>query len=151
MRAIVQRVSQAAVEVNGKVTGSIDKGLLVYLGVGENDTNDQADFISKKISELRVFEDNAGKMNLSVADVGGSVLIISNFTLYGDCQKGRRPSFDKAANPELAEKLYDKVSNDIEALGLNVQKGIFAEHMNVKSVNDGPVNFIIEKKQPDFE
>ena len=145
MKAIIQRVSKASVEVDGKTVSQIDNGLLVYLGVGAGDDEKNAKFIAKKVSELRIFEDENGKMNLSVADVNGSVLLISNFTLYGDCRKGRRPGFDQAAEPATANKLYEKVAAHIESYGLNVQKGVFAEHMHVSSVNDGPVTFVLEK------
>jgi D-tyrosyl-tRNA(Tyr) deacylase len=145
MKAVIQRVSKASVDVDGNIVGKIDKGLLVYLGVADGDNKTNADFIAKKISELRIFEDDNGKMNLSVTDTGGSILLISNFTLYGNCQKGRRPGFDQAAEHQLANELYKYVAEKITTFGINIQKGIFAEHMHVNSINDGPINFIIEK------
>ncbi len=144
MRAVIQRVSKASVQVEGQVVGRIDKGLLVYLGVAKGDGPGDAEFIARKIAELRIFEDDAGKMNRSVCDVGGSVLIISNFTLCGNCRKGRRPSFDDAAEPAVAEHLYESVVQAVADCGLTVEKGRFQEHMRVESINDGPVTFIIE-------
>ena len=146
MRAVIQRVSQAKVEVEGKPTGQIQKGLLVYLSVGADDSEDDAKFFAEKIPALRIFPDQQDKMNLSVVDVGGSILLVSNFTLHGDCQKGRRPSFDDAAKPELAKRLYEKVIELIRQKGINVQTGVFATNMQVESVNDGPVNFILDSR-----
>ncbi len=146
MRAVIQRVSRAKVEVGGQTVGQIEKGLLVYLGVGTGDTEDDAKFFAEKIPALRIFADQQDKMNLSVSDVGGAILLISNFTLYGDCQKGRRPGFDVAAKPELAQELYEMVVNLIKKQGINVQTGIFAAKMLVDSVNDGPVTFILNSK-----
>lgn len=145
MKAVIQRVSKASVEINGQTVGQIGKGLLVYLGVADGDNEQNADSIAKKITALRIFEDSSGKMNLSVADIGGSILIISNFTLYGDCQNGRRPGFDKAAEPAKANELYEKAVSEIKSYGLNVHTGVFAEYMLVSSINDGPATFIIEK------
>ncbi len=146
MRAVIQRVSQAKVDVEGKTVGQIEKGLLVYLGVGIGDTEDDAKFFAEKIPALRIFADPQDKMNLSISDAGGAILLISNFTLYGDCQKGRRPGFDDAARPELAQKLYELVVELIKKQGINVQTGIFAAKMLVDSVNDGPVTFILKSK-----
>jgi D-aminoacyl-tRNA deacylase len=146
MRAVIQRVSQAKVEVEGNTVGQIGKGLLVYLSVGLDDTESDAKFFADKIPALRIFPDRQDKMNLSVVDVGGSILLVSNFTLHGDCQKGRRPGFDQAAKPELAKQLYEMVAELIATQGVNVQTGVFAANMQVESINDGPVNFILSSK-----
>lgn len=144
MKAVIQRVTQAKVEVNGKTAGQIDNGLLVYLSVGQNDSEKDTHFIADKLVNLRIFADDAGKMNRSVINVGGKILLISNFTLHGNCQKGRRPSFDAAGKPEIAEKIYENVIELIRKQGVVVEKGIFGEHMHVSSINDGPVTFILE-------
>ena len=144
MRIVCQRVLEAEVKVDGQSVGRIDKGLLVYLGVGKGDTEADAQFISDKLVNLRIFPDEAGKMNRNVQDVGGAILLISNFTLHGDCRKGRRPGFDAAAEPELAQQLYDKVGNLIAGQGVPVEKGVFGEYMHVSSINDGPVTFILD-------
>lgn len=143
MRAVVQRVSQAKVEVNGKIAGQIGKGLLVYISVGKNDTLKDAQFISDKLVNLRIFADEAGKMNRSLLDVGGGILLVSNFTLHGDCRKGRRPGFDAAAEPKLAQELYEKVIELITEQGVAVEKGLFGEYMQVSSINDGPATFLV--------
>ncbi len=144
MRMVCQRVLEAEVKVNDKRVGKIDKGLLIYLGVGKGDTLNDAQFIADKLANLRVFADEAGKMNRSVLDVGGTILLISNFTLHGDCRKGRRPGFDAAAEPALAEELYEKVAELIAAQGVGVEKGVFGEYMQVTSLNNGPVNFLLD-------
>lgn len=144
MRMVCQRVLEAKVTVKDRIVGSIGRGLLIYLGVGEGDTVDDAKFISDKIANLRIFPDEAGKMNLSVQDVAGAILLISNFTLHGDCRKGRRPGFDAAAEPATAEQLYEKVAGLIAAQGVPVEKGVFGEYMHVTSINDGPVNFLLD-------
>jgi len=144
MRAVIQRVKEAKVEVDGQVTGRTGTGLLVYLGIGEGDEEKDAELIADKLSGLRIFQDQAGKMNLSLEEVGGQILLVSNFTLYGDCRKGRRPSFDQAGKPELANRLYETVCSLIETKGIDVQKGVFGEYMQVSSVNDGPVTFLID-------
>jgi len=144
MRAVIQRVANAKVEVDDRTVGSIDKGLLVYLSVAKGDTEKEAAFFAEKITNLRIFPDEQDKMNLSVKDVNGSILLISNFTLHGNCQKGRRPGFDEAAQPQLAEELYEKVIELIKKQNVNIQTGIFAAHMHVTSTNDGPVTFILE-------
>jgi D-tyrosyl-tRNA(Tyr) deacylase len=144
MRVVIQRVIEAAVEVEGKTVGRIGRGLLVYLGVGKGDKEADARFLADKISNLRIFQDQQGKMNLCVKDVAGSVLVVSQFTLYGDCRKGRRPGFDNAAEPETAKKLYEFAVRLIREEGIEVQTGVFAASMKVSSVNDGPVTFIIE-------
>jgi D-tyrosyl-tRNA(Tyr) deacylase len=144
MRMVCQRVLEAKVTINDRPVGTIGKGLLVYLGVGKGDTVNDAQFMADKIVNLRIFADQAGKMNLSVQDIAGSILLISNFTLHGDCRKGRRPGFDAAAEPALAEKLYEKVAGLIAARGVPVEKGVFGEYMHVASVNDGPVTFLLD-------
>ncbi|MEN6384412.1 MAG: D-aminoacyl-tRNA deacylase [Phycisphaerales bacterium] len=147
MRAVVQRVNNARVAINGLICGQIGKGMLVYLGVGKGDEESDAIFITDKIVNLRIFEDENQKMNLSVKDVRGDIMIISNFTLYGDCRKGRRPGFDLAAEPAIAEKLYEKVVELVRAEGFNVQTGIFAADMEVTASNDGPINFLLDSKR----
>ena len=144
MRAVIQRVIRAKVEVEGKTIGQIGSGLLVYLGVGQNDTESDAQFMADKLVNLRIFSDEAGKMNRSVIDTGGGILLISNFTLHGDCRKGRRPSFDAAGEPKLAEGLYEKVAELIAASDVPVEKGSFGAHMHVESLNDGPVTFLLD-------
>lgn len=144
MRMVCQRVLEANVTVNDQTVGTIGRGLLVYLGVGKGDTINDSQFMADKIVNLRIFADEAGKMNLSVQDVAGSILLISNFTLHGDCRKGRRPGFDAAAEPALAEQLYEKVADLIAARGVPVEKGIFGEYMQVTSINDGPINFLLD-------
>jgi D-tyrosyl-tRNA(Tyr) deacylase len=147
MRAVVQRVLEAKVEVEGGISGEVDKGLLVYLSVGDGDDEKDAESMAEKIVNLRIFGDEGGKMNLSIRDVGGEILLISNFTLHGDCRKGRRPGFDAAAEPELAEKLYGKVGAQISEAGLKVETGRFGAHMHVSSINDGPVNFLLDSNR----
>jgi D-tyrosyl-tRNA(Tyr) deacylase len=147
MRAIVQRVKNAQVTVNGDTVGQISRGLLVYLGVGKEDNETDAVFIADKIVNLRIFNDNNDKMNLNVKDAAGGVLIVSNFTLFGDCRKGRRPGFDLAAEPEQAERLYEKVVELVKAKGLEVEKGVFAAYMDVTASNDGPINFLLDSKR----
>ena len=147
MRAVVQRVSKASVTVDGKVTGSIENGLLVFLGVGKEDSQEDIAFVAKKIINLRIFEDAAGKMNLSVKDINGEILLISQFTLFGDCRKGRRPDFTQAGPPQLAKKLYEKTIEAINEKGIPVQTGIFAAHMDIDSINDGPVTLILDSKK----
>ena len=144
MRIVVQRVSNAAVSVDSRAVAQINKGLLVYLSVTHDDTEKDAQFIAEKIVNLRIFPDEQDKMNLNVTDVGGDVLLVSNFTLHGDCRKGKRPGFDKAANPELAEQLYKKVIELIQQKGVKIQQGRFGEHMDIASTNDGPVTFILD-------
>jgi len=144
MRAVIQRVTQAKVEVEGNIIGQIGSGLLVYLGVGKGDTEKDAEFMADKLVNLRIFADEAGKMNRSVIDIRGGVLLISNFTLYGDCRKGRRPGFDAAAEPTLAEALYEKVATLIATSDVPVARGSFGAHMHVSSINDGPVTFLLD-------
>jgi D-tyrosyl-tRNA(Tyr) deacylase len=144
VRAVIQRVSSARVELDGEVTGSIGRGLLVLLGVGRGDSEKQATWLAEKIAGLRIFEDGEGKMNLSVQDIGGSVLVVSQFTLYGDCRKGRRPSFTEAASPDLADRLYQQFASRLRALNLPVETGVFQAKMDVYLVNDGPVTIILD-------
>ena len=144
MRMVCQRVLEAKVAVNSQTIGSIGKGLLIYLGVGKGDTENDAQFVADKIVNLRIFADKAGKMNLSVRDVGGAILLVSNFTLHGDCRKGRRPGFDAAAEPALAEQLYEKTAGLIAAQGIPIEKGLFGQYMHVTSINDGPVTFLLD-------
>ena len=147
MRFVCQRVSHAKVEVDDRVVGEIERGLLVYLGVGKGDTAEDAQFIADKLVNLRIFADDAGKMNRSVMDIGGKILLISNFTLHGDCRKGRRPGFDAAAEPALAEELYEKVAELIAEAGVAIEKGVFGGYMQVTSQNDGPVTFLLDSKK----
>lgn len=149
MRAVVQRVSHAKVSVGDEVTGEIDRGLLVLLGVGLGDTRSAADYLAEKIIGLRIFDDAAGKMNLSVADVGGAVLVVSQFTLYGDVRRGKRPSFDAAAPPALARELYDYFVEKIRAGGLRCETGRFQETMQVELVNEGPVTILLDSAKND--
>lgn len=144
MRAVVQRVSSARVEVDGEVTGSICRGLLVLLGVGQGDTEKQAAWLAEKIAGLRIFEDEAGKMNLSVEEVGGGVLVVSQFTLLADCRKGRRPSFTEAAPPEVAERLYQEFVRRVRECGVRVETGVFQAKMRVHLVNEGPVTIWLD-------
>jgi D-tyrosyl-tRNA(Tyr) deacylase len=146
MRAVLQRVSEARVRIAGEVVGDIGRGLLVLLGVAPTDTPEQARWLADKIVGLRIFGDAEGKMNLAVADVGGSVLIVSQFTLHGDCSKGRRPSFIAAAPPEIAVPLYETFINEVKALGVPVATGRFGAMMQVELINDGPVTLILDSK-----
>jgi D-aminoacyl-tRNA deacylase len=147
MRAVVQRVSRAKVTVDARTTGEIGLGLLVLLGVGHDDTEADAIYLAEKISGLRIFEDEDGKMNQSVADVGGSILAISQFTLYGDVRKGKRPSFDAAAPPEPARRLYELFVERIRAASLRCETGLFQEMMQVELVNEGPVTILLDSKK----
>ena len=147
MRAVVQRVSRAKVTVNGEITGQIEQGLLVLLGVGQADSEADADYLAEKIAGLRIFEDEGGKMNLSVADVQAAVLAVSQFTLYGDVRRGKRPSFDAAARPERARELYEYFVGRIRAAGLPCETGRFQEMMEVELVNDGPVTILIDSEK----
>jgi D-tyrosyl-tRNA(Tyr) deacylase len=144
MRAVIQRVLQAEVKISDESVAKIDKGMLVYLSVGKEDSLRDAEFMAEKMVNLRIFEDEAGKMNRGVQDVGGQLLLVSNFTLHGDCRKGRRPSFDGAAEPAVAQQLYEKVIELIAQQGVAVQKGVFGEYMHVSSINDGPVTFLLD-------
>jgi D-tyrosyl-tRNA(Tyr) deacylase len=146
MRAVVQRATRARVVIEGEVAGEIGLGLLVLLGVAQEDTPEQARWLAEKIVSLRLFPDNDGKMNRDVTEAGGAVLVVSQFTLYGDCRKGRRPSFIGAAPPETAVPLYEAFVNGIRALGVPVATGRFGAMMQVELVNDGPVTLIIDSK-----
>jgi len=144
MRVVIQRVSRAKVTVDGEVTGEIGRGLLVLLGVGRDDTEADADYLADKTAGLRIFEDADGKMNRSVADVGGAVLVVSQFTLYGDVRKGKRPSFDGAAPPQAARELYEYFVRRIRDAGLPCETGRFQEMMQVELVNEGPVTILLD-------
>jgi D-tyrosyl-tRNA(Tyr) deacylase len=144
MRAVVQRVTYAKVEVEGSVTGEISGGLLVLLGVARGDHLADSEFLASKITQLRIFADEAGKMNRSLLDTGGALLAVSQFTLYGDCRKGRRPSFDGAAPPEVARELYEHFVQSVRAVGVRVETGVFQADMAVTLTNDGPVTLIVE-------
>ncbi len=144
MRAVVQRVSRAKVTVNGLTTGEIGLGLLVLLGVGQADTETDVTYLAAKIVDLRIFEDENGKMNRSVLDVNGSVLLVSQFTLYGDVRRGKRPSFDEAAPPESARRLYEAFVENIRSGGVRCETGRFQEMMQVELVNEGPVTILLD-------
>ena len=144
MKAVVQRVSQARVIVDGEVVGEIERGLLVLLGIAVEDGQDDVIFLAQKIVGLRIFEDEEGRMNCSLAEVGGRMLVVSQFTLLGDCRKGRRPSFVKAARPEVAEKLYQSFVAEARGLGIATEQGRFQVHMRVELVNDGPVTLLLD-------
>ncbi len=146
MRACVQRVGRARVTVAGEVCGEIGTGLLVLLGVAQGDRDEDARFLANKIAGLRVFEDNQGKMNRALADVGGAMLVVSQFTLLGDCRKGRRPSFTAAALPDEAQRLYGLFVEEVAAAGIPVACGRFGEHMEVELVNQGPVTLLVESR-----
>ena len=145
MRLVVQRVKKAKVEVEGKTVGSINQGFLVLLGVTHTDTKAEADYLVKKLCNLRVFEDENGKMNLGLKDVGGELLIVSQFTLYADCTQGNRPSFINAAKPDVANELYEYFCEKCREQNIKVEKGIFGADMKVSLLNDGPVTIILEK------
>lgn len=147
MRAVVQRVSRASVKVNGEFTGQIAEGLLVLVGVTHADSEVDAVYLAEKIAGLRIFEDDAGKMNRSVVDIDGAVLAVSQFTLFGDVRKGKRPSFDEAARPERAHELYENFVERIRALGLRCETGRFQEMMEVELVNQGPVTILLDSKK----
>lgn len=147
MKLVVQRVKNAQVDVDGKTVGKIEKGFMVLLGVTHNDTKQEADYLVKKLCNLRVFEDENEKMNLGLKDVGGKLLIISQFTLYADCTGGNRPSFINAARPKNAEPLYEYFCEECEKNGIHVEKGIFGADMKVSLLNDGPVTIILEKSK----
>ena len=147
MRAVVQRVRNASVAVDNAVTGSIKHGLLVYLGVCDSDTEEICAKMASKIARMRIFRDSEEKMNLSVSDIGGDVLVVSQFTLYASMKKGNRPSFDGAGKPEWAEKLYENFMEQLRALDLHVEHGVFGAHMHVKYENDGPVTMIMDSDE----
>ena len=145
MRALIQRVTRAGVTVDGRVAGRIERGFVVLLGITHADGRAEADWVAAKIAGLRVFDDEAGKMNRSLADVGGALLVVSQFTLYGDARKGRRPSFTDAAAPEMAEPLVDYFVEGLRDAGFSVATGVFGAHMDVEIHNDGPVTMLIER------
>lgn len=146
MKIVVQRVKRASVTVDEEVTGSIDRGLMLLVGIHESDTKKKIDWCCRKISKLRIFEDDEGKMNRSVQDVEGGILVVSQFTLYGDTRKGTRPSFIEAAKPDVAEPLYDYMVDRFKQItDLNIQEGVFGAMMDVELINDGPVTIIVEK------
>ena len=147
MRAVLTRVNSASVSIDGEVVGKIGKGFLILLGVGPEDTPEQSRYLAEKALGLRVFEDQNEKMNLGLSDVGGQVLVVSQFTLYGNCRKGRRPSFTEAAPPELGNWLYEQFLADCQDLGFPPQHGRFGANMQVESVNDGPVTLILDTDQ----
>jgi D-tyrosyl-tRNA(Tyr) deacylase len=140
-------VRRASVTVEGRVVGAIERGLLVLLGVGQQDTQSDARQLAEKIAGLRVFDDDSGKMNRSLSDIGGAMLVVSQFTLLGDCRKGRRPSFTHAAPPELAEQLYETFVASVGLLGLEVATGVFRAHMDVELINDGPVTLLLDTRE----
>ena len=144
MKALVQRVSSAEVSADGQVVGRIGRGLLVYLGVAKSDRVESVDWLAEKIAHLRIFEDDKGMLNLSVQDVGGDVLAVSNFTLMADARRGRRPSFVQAASAELAERIYQAFIESLARFGCRVAAGAFGRHMDIRSVADGPVNVVVE-------
>ena len=147
MRAVIQRVKEAKVEVNGDIIGKIGEGFLVLLGVGKDDTEEDVRYLADKVLGLRIFEDEAGKMDLSITDVKGEILAVSQFTLYGDSRKGRRPSFDEAAPPDVAERLYELFVEEIRKSGIKVETGKFRALMDVHLVNSGPVTILLDSKK----
>lgn len=147
MRAVVQRVGRASVSVDGKIVGQIESGLLVFVGVGQGDTQQDADYIATKILGMRIFQDDTGKMNLDVTQIGGSVLIVSQFTLFGDVRKGKRPDFTMAALPEDAKGLIEQIIQRINKADIPVQTGIFGAHMVVDIENDGPVTIMLDSRK----
>lgn len=147
MRAVVQRVDKAKVTVDGKIVGEINRGLMVLVGVVEGDTEKDVQYLADKVTGLRIFEDEAEKMNLSVKDIGGEILSVSQFTLYGDCRKGKRPSFDKAAKPETAIVLYEKFNELCRQQNIKVETGVFGAHMLVELANNGPVTILLDSSK----
>ena len=147
MRAVVQRVASSRVTVDERVTGEVKKGLLVLLGVTHDDTSKDVDYMVDKVTNLRIFEDENDKMNLSLKDIGGEVMAVSQFTLYGDARKGRRPSFSDAARPDVANPLYEEFVEKLRAQGITVGTGEFGDHMMVELTNDGPVTILLESKK----
>lgn len=147
MRAVVQRVHEASVAVDGKITGKINKGLLVLLGVGEEDDDKDLDYLVEKIVGLRIFQDENDKMNLSLLDVGGELLVVSQFTLYGDVRKGKRPSFSTSARPDVGNIYYEKFISKTREQGITTETGVFGAHMDVSLVNNGPVTILLDSKR----
>jgi len=148
VKIVLQRVKQAAVEVQGKITGKIERGICLLVGIEKGDSEDDAQYLAKKVVELRIFPDKEGKMNLSLSETRGGVLAVSQFTLAGSTKKGRRPSFDRAELPERAEELFRYFVNLIRQRGIKIETGVFGALMDVRMVNDGPVTFILEKRKP---
>lgn len=147
MRSVVQRVTHGKVTVDGEVIGQIQKGMVILLGVGENDTSEDMTYLADKILGLRIFDDPDGKMNLSIQEIDGSMLIVSQFTLYGDCRKGRRPSYSSAANPDMANKMYESFLQYVRDAGVHVETGKFQAMMDVEIHNDGPVTLLLDSKK----
>ncbi len=147
MRGVIQRVNHATIRVENTVVGHIKKGLLVFLGIEKTDEDKDLNYLIEKILSLRIFEDEESKMNLSVKDVDGSILVVSQFTLFGDCRKGRRPSFTHAATPDMAVRYYNEFIEGIKKMGLHVEEGLFQAHMCVESENDGPVTLMLDSKK----
>lgn len=147
MRTVVQRVSRAKVTVEGASVGEIDHGLMVLIGIGQGDNENDAEWLAEKCASLRIFSDDDGKMNLSVSDIDGSVLVVSQFTLYGDCRKGRRPSFVSAASPDEGNRLYQYFCNELRKRNLRVETGVFQADMDVELVNDGPVTLMLDSQK----
>lgn len=145
MKTVIQRVSEASVTIDGQVTGKIGKGFMLLIGIGAEDTKEQADWIAQKIANMRIFEDEEERMNLSLKDVGGEILAISQFTLYADCRKGNRPNFLGAGKPEMSEPLYEYLCEALRGHGIHVETGVFGADMKVALVNDGPVTIVLER------
>ena len=145
MKLVIQRVSSAKLEVDGKIVSEINKGMLVLLGISNTDNGSQIEWLAKKLVDLRIFADENGKMNLSIKDVQGEILLVSQFTLYASCKKGRRPDFNNAARPDIAEKLYLEFAEELKKNGIKPRLGIFRAHMNISLTNDGPVTIILER------
>ena len=148
MRAVVQRVKRAEVRVNGRVVGAVGEGMVVLLGVGKEDTQEAAAALADKIVNLRIYDDQQGRMNRSILEIQGGLLCVSQFTLYGDCRKGRRPSYDRAARPDMACRLYEAFVESVRARGITVQTGQFQALMEVELVNDGPVTLVLDSERP---
>lgn len=147
MRALIQRVSNARVLIDGKIVGEIGKGLVIFLGVGKNDSSADVDFMTRKIPQLRIFDDSQGKMNISLNEIQGEILLISQFTLYGNCRRGLRPSYDEAAPPPQAQKLYDQVAQKLSNQNIIIAEGVFGAVMQVELCNDGPVTILLDSKE----
>lgn len=147
MRAVVQRVKKSSCRVDNEIVGKIDKGLLLLLGIGQDDNEKDLDYLVDKVLGLRIFSDEDGKMNLSLEDIGGQILIISQFTLYGDARKGKRPSFSKSSSPELGEKYYNQFIDKVKSKGIKTETGIFGAHMDIELINDGPVTILLDSKK----
>lgn len=147
MRALIQRVNQARVLIDGKIVGEIGKGMVVFLGVGKNDSSSDIDFMVRKIPQLRIFDDAQGKMNISLNEIQGEILLISQFTLYGNCRRGLRPSYDEAATPQEAQNFYNQVAQKLRDQDLTIAEGVFGAMMQVELCNDGPVTILLDSKE----